>query len=357
MNKQQAHVQQYKKDEVKRLENLIRQYKVVAIADMTNLPSNQLQRMRKTLKSTMIITMTKGSLLKLAIVNSKVQGLEKLLEHIKGMPAIILTNENSFKLSKLLQRSKTKAPAKAGQIAPNNISIPEGPTPFPPGPIIGELGQLGLKTTVIDGKVAVKEGKVVVKEGEIIRSEVANTLTKLGIEPMEVGINLIVAFENNEILKKEVLFIDEVKFMTDVKSSITNVLNLAVYMGYTTKETIKLLITKAYRSTKAVSDKVGDAVFVKETKKEHKQKVEPKFEIPKAEESKEEEKVEFPELKEKVENQKEEKPKSEVKQEGTQNPQDNFKEQEEVAQSILKKLQDDKLAKAQKEASKPRWML
>jgi len=270
MNKQQAHVQQYKKDEVKRLENLIRQYKVVAIADMTNLPSNQLQRMRKTLKSTMIITMTKGSLLKLAIVNSKVPGLEKLLEHIKGMPAIILTNENSFKLSKLLQRSKTKAPAKAGQIAPNNISIPEGPTPFPPGPIIGELGQLGLKTTVIDGKVAVKEGKldiikgaVVAKQGEKIKENVASVLSKLGISPMRVGFIPLAAYDKNDDKVYVGIKIDKEKTLEELRDMIIKALGFAVNMKYPTQDTVRYFIAKASVEEKAIQklvDKTGKEV-------------------------------------------------------------------------------------------------
>jgi len=64
------------------------------------------------------------------------------------MPALLFTKENPFKLYNKLQKSKSSAPAKAGQTAPSEIVVPKGPTPFAPGPIIGELGALGIKTAV-----------------------------------------------------------------------------------------------------------------------------------------------------------------------------------------------------------------
>jgi large subunit ribosomal protein L10 len=42
-------------------------------------------------------------------------------------------------LYKILQKSKSSAPAKAGQTAPNDIYVKAGKTSFAPGPIIGEL--------------------------------------------------------------------------------------------------------------------------------------------------------------------------------------------------------------------------
>ena len=48
-----------------------------------------------------------------------------------------------------LEKSKSNAPAKPGQTAPSDLVLPAGETPFTPGPMIGELGQLGIKTESI----------------------------------------------------------------------------------------------------------------------------------------------------------------------------------------------------------------
>ena len=70
------------------------------------------------------------------------------MPHLKGMPALIFTKENPFSLFKTLKKSKTNAPAKANQTAPFDLIVPKGPTSFAPGPVIGELAILGIKSGV-----------------------------------------------------------------------------------------------------------------------------------------------------------------------------------------------------------------
>ena len=47
--------------------------------------------------------------------------------------------------------------------------IPAGPTPFAPGPIIGELGMLKIKAGIEAGKVVIKEDAHVAKKGDVIK--------------------------------------------------------------------------------------------------------------------------------------------------------------------------------------------
>ena len=170
------------------------------------------------------------------------------------MPALLLTNDNPFKLSKLLKKSKSSAPAKAGQLAPNDILVQAGPTPFPPGPIMGELGQIGIKATVVEGKVAVKDDTLVVKEGQIISAQVANILTRLSIEPMEIGITLLAAIENGTIFAKDTLNIDETQYINNIKLAYKNAFNLTFNIVYPTKENIKLLLRKAFLDSNALAE-------------------------------------------------------------------------------------------------------
>lgn len=250
-----AHVAKWKKDKVEEIKKLILEYKIIAIADLTNMPSPQLQKMRSALRKDMKIVMTKGRLIKLAIqqLKDKINGIEKLESSLKGMPTLVLTQENPFKLAKLLSKSKTKAPAKPGQLAPNDIKISAGPTPFAPGPVMGELGQLGIKTTVQEGKIHIKDDVIIVKEGAIISDKVASMLSKLKIEPMEIGLNLIAAYEDGLIYTKDVLSVDELAYLNNIRLAYSESLNLAMYMDYPTKDTISLLVKKAYLGGKNLS--------------------------------------------------------------------------------------------------------
>ena len=251
----EAHVAQWKKDKVTELVELLQNYSVIGVADMTNMPSPQLQKLRNNLKNVQIL-MTKARLIKIAIdrLKGKVKGIEELELTMKGMPALLLTNENPFKLAKTLNKSKSSAPAKPGQTAPNDILISAGPTPFAPGPVIGELGALGIKATIQDGKVTIKEDKIVVKEEDVISGPVAAMITRLGIEPMEIGINLLATLEKGIIFTKSVLSVDDAAYMNNLKLAASQAFNLAFNIGYPTKENIVLLLQKAARDAEALAE-------------------------------------------------------------------------------------------------------
>ena len=250
-----AHVAEYKKEIVANIVNLITQYPIIGAVNMENLPTPQLQKMRALLREKVVMTMTKRRIIKIAIekCKEKKNGIEKIEPYLKGMPALIFTKENPFALFKMLKKNKSPAPAKAGQIAPKDIVIPAGPTDFAPGPVIGELAQIGIKAGVEGGKVAIKQDSTVVKEGEQIKPAVASILTRLGVKPMEVGLDLIAVYEDGTIYTKDVLDIDEDKFIAKLHEAASGAINLSVFAGYPTKDTIELMIGKAFNDAKAVA--------------------------------------------------------------------------------------------------------
>ncbi|MEA3378122.1 MAG: 50S ribosomal protein L10 [Nanoarchaeota archaeon] len=256
MNSPKAIISEKKSQEVKKIKEFMQSSKILGIVDMENLPAAQLLKMRLQLKKKVVIRMCKRRLINIAIdqLKDKIKGITKLKEYIKGMPALIFTEENPFKLYKVLQKNKSTAPAKPGQKAPNDIEIKAGPTQFAPGPIISELGSVGLKTAIENGKVAIKADKVIVKEGEVIDAKSAALLQRLGIEPMEVGLNLIAVLENGTIFAKDILAIDEKEYINNIKHLNMEAFNLAMHINYLCDATIKHFIIKAYRDAKALVD-------------------------------------------------------------------------------------------------------
>lgn len=248
-----AHVSETKKQEVEKLAQLIDEYPIVGIVNMENLPAKQLQIMRNKLRSSVVIRMSKGRLIKLALKSAKKEKVSSLEAHLKGMPALLFTKESPFKLFKTLKKNKSKTAIKPGQKAPHNIVIPAGPTSFAPGPIIGELGALRIKAGIEQGKVAIKEDALVAKEGDVVSERLAGVLSRLNIEPMEIGLDLVAAFENGEILTKNVLDVDEDAYIQKIMSGHSDAFRLAMEISYTGKETIALLIQKAFLESKALA--------------------------------------------------------------------------------------------------------
>ena len=260
-----AHVAEWKKEEVVELKGIIDKYDVVGIVDLLNIPAKQLQEMRKNLKGKAVIRMSKKNLIDLALedCNASKNNIVDLSGHMDGQVALIATEMNPFKLYKILEDSKTQAPAKPGTIAPEDIIVPEGDTGFEPGPFLGELQQVGIPAKIDKGKIVVQKDTVVVEAGEEVSKNVAATLSRMDINPMEVGIDLKAVYEDEAIYTSDVLAIDEEQTMADLQNAIRSAFNLSVNAAIPTDETISTIITLAY--TRAINVGVEAAVLTSET--------------------------------------------------------------------------------------------
>ena len=255
MSNSKAHVSEAKKKVVANLVKLIKENPIIGVVNMENLPASQLQKISAKLRDNVVLTMTKKRLMKLAFEKTKddKKDILKLIDCLKGMPALLFTKQDPFELFKTLKKNKSFAPAKAGQIAPCDLSLKAGPTPFAPGPIIGELGAMGLKTKVEDNKINIIENKVVVKEGEEVKTNVAGILSRLGVKPVEIGLELVAVYENGDILTKDVLDIDEEAYINDMKSAHSEAFKLAVELSYPIEEIIAIVLPKIHSEARTLA--------------------------------------------------------------------------------------------------------
>ncbi len=258
------HVASWKKEEVESLKELIESHDVVGMANLSDIPAPQLQKMRRSLKDSAVVKMSRKTLMSLALSESKKENIADLEGHMEGQPAMIFTDMNPFKLYKILEASKTDAPAKAGSIAPADIVVPKGDTAFKPGPILGELQKVGIPAKIDKGKIVITNDKTIVAEGETISKEIASLVTRLEIFPMEVGIDLVAAYEDQTVYTSDVLTIDEEKTIADVQKAFTQALNLSVNAVIFNKESVPVLLQNA--NTKAMNLALNADVLTSKTR-------------------------------------------------------------------------------------------
>lgn len=260
-----AHVAAWKKEVVKELAQAMKTHGVIAVVNLHGIPSAQLQQMRQGMRPKADIIMSRNTLLHIAIDEAAKErpGLEKLKDMVQGQCAIVATDANPFKLFREMESTKTKAPAKPGDIAPEDIEVKAGDTPFKPGPIVGELQKVGIPAGIEGGKIIIKKDKVLVKQGEPISAELAAVLPKLEILPMTVGMDLRGAFEDGLLYDKDVLNVPADYYTSMLGLASRNALALAVEIVYPTPETMPPLLAKAYREAIALS--VSAAIPTKES--------------------------------------------------------------------------------------------
>ena len=268
MTNKETHVSEKKKVIVKELVDLIKNKRTVLIASIKSIPSSQYQEISKRLRGKAIVKVPKKSIISRALDESGVEGVKKLKEKIEASTAILFSDEDSFDLAAELVSKKSPAKAKPGQTAPADIEIPEGPTDLVPGPAISELGALGIKIQIEKGKIVIKEAKVIVKEGEKITQAASEMMTKFGIKPFSIGFIPVAAFDTKEKKIYLEIKIDKEKTLKDLKESFSKALGFAVGIGYTSEETIKLLIGKAGREEIKLSLLIKKEIPLEESKVE-----------------------------------------------------------------------------------------
>ncbi|NUB91782.1 50S ribosomal protein L10 [Haloterrigena sp. SYSU A558-1] len=240
---------QWKREEVDELQEIIESYDSVGIVGITGIPSKQLQDMRRDLHGTAELRVSRNTLQVRALEQS---GLEDLVDHVEGQVGIVGTNDNPFTLYKELEASKTPAPINEGEVAPNDIVIPEGDTGVDPGPFVGELQSIGANARIEEGSIQVMEDSTVLEAGGEVSADLANVLNELGIEPKEVGLDLRAVVADGVLFDPEDLDIDVEAYESDVSTAAARARNLAINASFPTASTAPTLIAKATGEAKSL---------------------------------------------------------------------------------------------------------
>ncbi|MFH1247359.1 MAG: 50S ribosomal protein L10 [Candidatus Micrarchaeota archaeon] len=243
---------QQKQKTVKDISAKLTKCKVVAVANIASLKSRQFNAIKKKLRGQADIIIARKTLMQMAIEKAKPE-VKELEKYMTGAEVLVLSDLDPFKLYKLFKQNKTKTPAKAGQIAPSDIIVPAGETNLAPGPVLTELKQAKIDAKIQGPKIIISKDAVVAKAGQPISPQAANVLSKLGIEPMEVGIELKAAYENGTIYPGEILNVDEESILAEIVSCHQKAINLAVYAEIFNATSIEILLMKAARELNALN--------------------------------------------------------------------------------------------------------
>ena len=246
-----------KEEKVEEFKEKIERYPVIGILDMQNLPSRQLQQMKKEMKEFADIKMSRKTLMQIAIEKAEKKDIEQLEENDAVQPAFIFSDKDPFQLYSLIKKNKTSAAAQGGEISPSDIEVPEGDTGIGPGPMLGKLQQTGAQVQVDDGSIHVMQSATMIEKGDTITADDAEILNQLGIEPLEIGLDLNIAFNEGELFTADELDIDTEEYRKDVESAASLAFNLAVNAGVVNETTAGTIVGEAAQKAKNLSISEG----------------------------------------------------------------------------------------------------
>jgi large subunit ribosomal protein L10 len=252
-----------KERSLKALVRIASSYPTVGIVDVSGIPAANMMQIRGEMRGKLEVRVAKKTLIERAVKDAGggKKGLVALLDSMTGQPGLMGTTYDPFKAALELNRRRTKLAARGGEKAPDDIVIPEGPTAFKPGPIVGELQKAGIPAAIDSGKVVIKSEKTVVKRGDTISRDLALALAKMEIKPLEVGLAVRAVFDGESVLRPEVFAIDEGMVMGQLATAHGQTLALAMEIGWITPETVGLLVRKAVGQAMALGHAVPGTDF------------------------------------------------------------------------------------------------
>src|SRR6266516_2018525 len=253
----------WKKEAIAELQELLEKYPVIAAADLTKVRSSQIHELRKRLRDRVAMVVTKNNLLRKSVELSESSHgrVGEFVKDLQGSNILLFTDVNPYSLIILLEKSKVRVPAKAGDIATGEIMVPAGNTGLPPGPVISEFGEIKVQTRIEGGSIWVARDSVVARKGDQITAKMASVLSKLGLKPMEAGLTLVVAYDNGSILHSDDLSFDLPSYKNDFITAINDALNLSTEAGYITIENAPRILVKGMREALALA---GEAAFLED---------------------------------------------------------------------------------------------
>jgi large subunit ribosomal protein L10 len=239
------------------IQELPKQYKVLALVKMTKVRASQILPLRKKLKGEVEFVSIKDKIAQKALEKVDTPGIKEIIGELTGQCLFMFTNMSPFKLNVLLAKNKIMLAARGGDISSIDIVVPAKNTGIAPGPMLTEFKEAKIPTKNDQGTIWISKETTPVKKGGVINEKLAGLLGKLDIKPVEAGIALHSAIEDGLKYSQDELVIDVEKIREEFAQAHQQAVSLSIEAAYVTPENISQILSKAAQSARSVSIESG----------------------------------------------------------------------------------------------------
>ncbi|CAO2616882.1 60S acidic ribosomal protein P0 [Lemmus lemmus] len=150
-----------------------------------------------------------------------------------GMWALYSPRRTSLKIRDVLLANKVPAAARAGAIAPCEVTVPAQNTGL--GPEKTSFFQaLGITTKISRGTIEILSDVQLIKTGDKVGASEATLLNMLNTSPFSLGLIIQQVFDNGSIYNPEVIDITEQALHSRFLEGVRNVASVCLQIGYPT---------------------------------------------------------------------------------------------------------------------------
>jgi len=189
-----------------RLTQYLDEYPKVFVVGADNVGSRQMQKIRISLRGHAIIMMGKNTMMRKTIRGqvSKNSNLEKLLPHVYENVGFVFTKDDLTSIRDKILENKVAAPARAGAIAPIDVTIPAQVTSL--GPEKTSFFQaLQIPTKITRGTIEIINDVHLIKVSEKVGASEAALLNMLNISPFSYGLVIRQVYDSGSCFQPSIL--------------------------------------------------------------------------------------------------------------------------------------------------------
>jgi len=178
--------------------------------------------------------------------------IDRILTQLKGNINLIFSNGDLGEVKAILDEEVRPSPAKPGMLAPDNVSIPAGPTGLDPKQT-GFFQNLQIQTKIVKAQIDIVAEKQVIFKGEKIGATEAQLLDKLKIYPFEYKMEVRKVLQNGSMFDAAVLELDDEAILGRFGAAVKLQQQLALGLGVPTKASVPHSILNAFKNLVSVS--------------------------------------------------------------------------------------------------------
>jgi len=236
-----------------KLIKLLDEYPNIFIVGADNVGSAQMAKIRHALRGKAVLLMGKNTMIRKAIrghiENNK--DLENLLPYVRYNVGFVFAKDDMSYVAKKLTELKVAAPAKAGIVAPCDVTVPAGPTGMEPTQT-SFLQALNIPSKITRGQVEIISDVALIKKGQKVGASESNLLAKLDIKPFAYGLVIKTVYEKGTIYDASILEITDEYLLEKFNQGLRNIASVSLALHYPTVASVPHSIVNGYKNVIAI---------------------------------------------------------------------------------------------------------
>jgi len=247
-------VSEKKKQYAQKLKELLDEYPKILIVLADNVGSSQMQKIRVSLRGKAVVLMGKNTLMR-KVVRGLIEtnkDLEALLPLIKQNIGFVFTKVELSAIRNKLLENRVGAPAKAGIVAPNDVTVPAGPTGMEPTQT-SFLQALNIASKINRGQVEIINDVFLIKKGDKVGTSEASLLAKLNIRPFSYGLQVVNVYDNGSVYDPSVLDLSDEDILNKFRAGVSRIASLSLELGFPTMASLPHSLSSAYKNVLSIA--------------------------------------------------------------------------------------------------------